>query len=81
MDADSVGLLRSSFAKDPKQLIKTLMDFSNSLGASLLSARTSSYLVDQLLIKPVNKFDIYVAFSMVVLLLTSEDDIDKEAQP
>ena len=73
VDEDSLVLLKEAFERGAKWVIKTFRDFSNSLGSNILNVKTASYLIDQLLIKPTNRFDIYLLFSMVILLVNSED--------
>jgi hypothetical protein len=58
----------------PKQVLKYFKEFIQSLGSIALNSKTAKYLIDQLLIKPHNKFDIHLAFAMVVLLVTSDGD-------
>lgn len=57
--------------KDFKKISKILRDFIESLSCSMLNLRCSSYVIDQLLIKIRNKFDIYLIFSMVIALITA----------
>lgn len=81
VDADSLQLLNATYTKDSKLLIQTFRDFMNSLGSSLLKLEVASYLIDQLLIKPQNRFDIFLVFAVVVLLVNSEETLEGQEEP
>lgn len=74
MDAESVSLFNKAFQEKPKQVLKYFKEYVQSLGSIVSNTKTAKFVIDQLLIKPRNKFDIHLNFAMLIMLVTSDGD-------
>ena len=83
VDETTYELLNGYFFENEDREVAARMElnevyehFRLSLGARYLPFGVSQYLIDQLLIKKKNKFDCYVLFAIVILVLG--DHIEKQ---
>lgn len=79
MDADTFSLIEKCYLpyseSDNAELNECFELFRLSLTSLFLPLGTAEYIIDQLLIKRRNKFDMYIIFAIMAMILS--DDLEK----